>query len=143
MKKQFFVPTLLTVGLLFCGCTGTTASDTTAIALSDSEITVEGQTISQDTGQAVYLTTQTETHDDVSEDNQDIANTVINITQAGTYQLSGSITDAQIRVTAPEQEVNLILDNASISCQTAPAILFEDAADQQEVGTARSNYHTG
>ena len=136
MKKQFFVPTLLTVGLLFCGCTGTTASDTTAIALSDSEITVEGQTISQDTGQAVYLTTQTETHDDVSEDNQDIANTVINITQAGTYQLSGSITDAQIRVTAPEQEVNLILDNASISCQTAPAILFEDAADQQEVGTA-------
>lgn len=136
MKKQLLFSAILFTGLLCFGCSSQAASDAVRIQLSDSTITVDGQTISQDTTQAIYTTSEIETHDDVSAANKEVANTVVHITQAGTYQLSGTINDAQIRVTAPEQEVNLILDNVNMNCQTAPAILFEDAKDPQKAGEA-------
>ncbi|MBE6008276.1 MAG: carbohydrate-binding domain-containing protein [Lachnospiraceae bacterium] len=58
------------------------------------------------------------------------ANTVVNITKAGTYRVTGSL-KGQIRVdlgenafTDPDAVVTLILDNADITCDVAPAILF-------------------
>ena len=59
------------------------------------------------------------------------AHTVVNITAPGTYCLSGKLSAGQIRIdlgsTAyfdPEAVVELILENADITCTVAPAILF-------------------
>lgn len=59
------------------------------------------------------------------------AHTVVNITQPGTYRLSGTLSQGQIRVDLgkdasedPNAVVTLILSNADITCTVAPAILF-------------------
>lgn len=59
------------------------------------------------------------------------AHTVVNITAPGTYRLTGTMSAGQIRVDLgeeayydPKSVVNLILDNADITCSVAPAILF-------------------
>lgn len=59
------------------------------------------------------------------------AHTVVNITEPGTYVLSGKLSAGQIRVDLgedaeedPTAVVNLILNNVDITCTVAPAILF-------------------
>ena len=59
------------------------------------------------------------------------AHTVVNITQPGTYRLSGTLSQGQIRVDLgedafedPNAVVTLILDGVDITCTAAPAILF-------------------
>ena len=116
---------------------GAIAEEETAIVLSDEGITVNGSTISQDTSSAVYVTQKTETHEDVAEDLKDLENTVVMITQAGTYRISGTITDAQIVVEAGESDsVTLILDGVDITCRTAPAILIQKAYEPAVAGEA-------
>ena len=136
MKKQLLVSAALVAGLLCFGCSSGATDSVTQIQLSDTETTVNGAIISQDETQAVYTTARTETHADVSADLQGISNTIIHITQAGIYQISGELEDGQLLVDAPEQDVTLILDNATIACQTAPAILIKDANDPQQAGEA-------
>ena len=58
-------------------------------------------------------------------------NSVINITKAGVYRLSGKLSYGQIRVDLGEkayrdksEKVTLILDGVDINCDVAPAILF-------------------
>ena len=57
--------------------------------------------------------------------------TVVNITEPGAYRVTGSLSAGQIRIDLgedayhdPEAVVELILDNAEITCTVAPAILF-------------------
>ena len=57
---------------------------------------------------------------------------VVNITQPGAYRISGTLSAGQIRVDLgqdayedPDAVVELILDNADITCTVAPAILFQ------------------
>lgn len=59
------------------------------------------------------------------------AHTVVNITQPGAYRVTGKLSAGQIRVDLgedayddPNAVVELILDNADITCTVAPAILF-------------------
>lgn len=59
------------------------------------------------------------------------AHTVVNITEAGIYRISGVLSRGQIRVDLgeeafdnPEAVVTLILDGVDITCEVAPAILF-------------------
>lgn len=59
------------------------------------------------------------------------AHTVVNITKPGTYRVTGKLSAGQIRVDLGEDAyddetavVELILDNADITCTVAPAILF-------------------
>ena len=59
------------------------------------------------------------------------AHTVVNIAKPGAYRLSGKLSAGQIRVDLgedayedPEAVVELILDDADITCTVAPAILF-------------------
>lgn len=61
------------------------------------------------------------------------AHTVVNITQSGAYRLTGTLSAGQIRIDLGEDAysdenavVELILDNASITCTVAPAILFRN-----------------
>lgn len=121
-----------------------TPSDLTEIALSDSSITVDGQTASTEETAAVYTA-----HDIVYyEDGQDFtygagseadahsqeeadAHTVIHITQPGTYALSGTLSAGQVAVdlgedakTDPDAVVTLVLSGVDITCTVAPAIIF-------------------
>ena len=59
------------------------------------------------------------------------AHTVVNITAPGAYRITGKLSAGQIRVDLgddayedPKAVVELILDNADITCTVAPAILF-------------------
>lgn len=59
------------------------------------------------------------------------AHTVVNISEAGTYRISGKLSKGQIRIDLGEEatedqnaEVTLILDNVELNCSVAPAILF-------------------
>lgn len=59
------------------------------------------------------------------------AHTVVNITQPGTYRVSGKLSAGQIRVDLgedarddPDAVVTLVLEDADITCTVAPAILF-------------------
>ena len=59
------------------------------------------------------------------------AHTVVHITQPGTYRISGKLSAGQIAVDLGEDAagnhkkvVTLILDNADITCQVAPAVIF-------------------
>jgi len=72
------------------------------------------------------------------------AHQVVNITKPGTYRVTGTLSKGQIRIDlgkdAEEDEnavVELILDNADITCTVAPAIVFlnvyecdEDASEE-------------
>ena len=135
-KKMFsFVIALCLAVTLLPSCLA--AETETIIALSDEGVTVDGGAISQDAAAAVYLSKKVETHEDVAEELQGLENTVINITDAGTYRISGTMTDAQIAVSAEEEDlVTLILDGVDITCRTAPAILVYSAYEPETVGEA-------
>ena len=62
---------------------------------------------------------------------EEAEHTVVRITQPGTYRVTGSITAGQLAVDLgenakddPDATVLLILDNAEITCRTAPAVIF-------------------
>ena len=118
------------------------------IVLSDTGVTVDGAAASEDGGAAVYLS-----HDIIYYEDRDTydsgnaygegtaaerhsseeaaAHTVVNITQSGTYRVTGKLSQGQIFVdlgkdakTDPEAVVTLILDNVDITCTVAPAVFF-------------------
>lgn len=131
-------------------------SDAVKIELSNSEILVDGEKISEDTEAAVYKAndiffylegqgieygegTKADEHSQIEAD----AHTVVHITEPGTYEVSGTLEAGQIFVdlgdgTKDEEEAvaTVILNNADITCTVAPAILFyrtyECAGDVEE-----------
>ena len=150
MKR--FIPFLVFL-LIFCGCGKTepntgdgTAMETSAISihLDERGITVDDAEISHDSSQAVYVAndivyyptgkdftfgegTETDAHESAEAD----SHRVIHITKAGTYRLSGKLSAGQIAVDLgsdakknPDAVVNLVLDNADITCTVAPAVIF-------------------
>lgn len=118
--------------------------DSVKIELSNGEILVDGEKISEDKDAAVYKANdiifylegqgieygagkKRDEHSQIEGD----AHTVIYITEPGTYELSGSLDAGQIFVdlgdgTKKDEEAvaNIILNNVDISCTVAPAILF-------------------
>lgn len=113
------------------------ANEETAIVISNDGVTVDGAAISDSPSAAVYAAKKTEIHEDVAEEFKDVENTVVTITKAGTYRVSGTAADAQIAVRAGESDsVALILDNVDITCRTAPAILVYSAFEPETVGEA-------
>ena len=80
------------------------------------------------------------------------AHLVVNITEPGNYRVSGKLDLGQIRVdlgiTAyddPEAVVNLVLENADITCTVAPAILFKNVYEcdgNWSVETAKADVDT-
>ena len=124
------------------------ASDEVAITFSDSGIKVDGEDISLDEDERVYLA-----HDVVYYEDRDeydsgnpygegtdaerhsaedaAATSVVHITQAGTYRLTGSISAGQVWVDLGKDavedasaKVTLMLDNLDITCDVAPAVVF-------------------
>ena len=100
--KKFFIISILVLLCIFSSIPFTYASSTTVISLSDSKITVNGETISTDTSSSVYLSNKMDnggTSNDATSSNIEISN-IININSAGTYEFSGILTDGQISVNA-------------------------------------------
>ena len=98
--KKFFIISILVLLCIFSSSPFTYASSTTVISLSDSKITVNGETISTDTSSSVYLSNKMDnggTSNDATSSNIEISN-IININSAGTYEFSGILTDGQISV---------------------------------------------
>ena len=65
----------------------------------------------------------------------------ITITGEGTYILSGSLTNGQIVVEAENAKVQLVLDNADISCETSAAI-YVKAAEKVFITTTDGSTNT-
>ena len=119
-------------------------TDHVMIELSNSEILVNGEKISEDEDAAVYKANdiifylegqgieygEGEKKDEHSQIEGD-AHTVVHITEPGTYEISGTLEAGQIFVDLgedakedPNAVVNLVLNNADITCLVAPSILF-------------------
>ena len=118
------------------------------ITLSDKTITADGKKVGTDSSKAVFLSNDVIYYEDKDfyesgnpygegEDKdrhsaeKANATTVVNITKPGIYRLSGSLSQGQIRVDLGEDAkedtdavVTLVMDNADISCEVAPAVLF-------------------
>ncbi|MGN0334121.1 MAG: carbohydrate-binding domain-containing protein [Lachnospiraceae bacterium] len=153
MKNSMkFVALFLGCGIAVCGCgteetenvSKTENPDTVAIHLADDGITVDGEIISSDKTSDVYaandivfylegqdLTYGEGTEADAHSQEEADAHTVVHITRAGTYELSGRLSKGQVAVDLgenakddPEAVVTLILNNADITCEVAPAIIF-------------------
>ena len=119
------------------GTTTEKNTDETQIILSDTGITVNGTAISENQNEAIYVSKKIETHSEVAGGLENVENTVITITQSGTYRFSGELYDGQIAVRAGEDDaVNIILDGVDITCRTAPALLIYSAYEPAEPGEA-------
>lgn len=124
--KKFFIISILVLLCIFSSIPFTYASSTTVISLSDSKITVNGETISTDTSSSVYLSSQMDngcTSTDATSSNIEVSN-IININSAGNYEFSGILTDGQISINANNiiGEVRIVLNNVNITCKNALAI---------------------
>lgn len=127
MKKFIIISTMMLLFAFNCVC-----ATEVSIEFSNDTILINGESITDDIQKDIYLQKIVETHPDVLEENRDIENKVITITKAGTYRIKGTIENAQLRVDVSDDEnVELILDNANITCKTAPAILINKAADNE------------
>jgi len=114
------------------------------INLSDDGITVDGEAISSSADADVYAANdivfylegqgftygEGEAEDEHSQEEAD-AHTVVHITKAGTYVLSGTLSLGQIAVDLgedaeddPNAVVTLVLDGVNITCTVAPAVIF-------------------
>ena len=135
-------------GLAWADSTEQAASDEVSITFSDSGIKVDGEDISLDEGERVYLAHDVvyyedrdeydsgnhygEGTDDERHSAEDAAAvSVVHIAQAGTYRLTGSISAGQVWVDLGEDatedasaKVTLVFDNLDITCEVAPAIVF-------------------
>lgn len=131
----------------------------TFISLSESEITVDGEVISADTDEAVYIANDIiyyeagtdeaygeGTSNDMHTAEEASEHLVIHISKAGAYRLSGAHPKCQIFVDLGEDAKNdksavvtLILDGVDISCSVAPAVLFYsvyECGSKDEAATA-------
>jgi len=141
---------------VFAACTNENISDETEITLSDSKITVNGKNISSDENDSVYASNDIVYYEDKDfyesgnpygegtdadkhTEEEANAHTVINITESGTYRISGTLSQGQIAVDLgdnakgdPNAVVTLILDNAGITCSVAPAVIFYNVYECDE-----------
>ena len=123
-----------------------TESQTNAIqiVLDDTVVKVNGAEIGSDPAAAVYasgdivyyeagkdFTYGEGTDADAHTQEAAAAHTVVHIAKAGTYSISGKLPRGQIAVDLgenakedPNAVVTLILNNADITCQVAPAVIF-------------------
>lgn len=66
---------------------------------------------------------------------------VITITADGIYRVTGTLSNGQLVVEAPKAKVQLVLDNADISCEDSPAIYIKDA-DKTFITLAKDSKNT-
>ncbi|MBE6878649.1 MAG: carbohydrate-binding domain-containing protein [Ruminococcaceae bacterium] len=163
---------------LFTGCSEIADASTddgkihyrneTDILLSDDKITANGRTVYK-TISNIYISNDVVYYEDrdyydsgrpyglgLDSDKHSAeeaaAVTVLNITQAGTYRLSGKLSNGQIRIDLSKRArsnanavVTLVFDGLDINCDIAPAIVFRNVYECElntSSKTASSNVDT-
>lgn len=121
-----------------------TTTKETVIKLSDTAVTVDGQTASTNSSAAVYtgaaIVYYEAGHDssygegtaaDAHSAEEAAKHTVVTITEPGTYRVSGKLSAGQLAIdlgedaaTDPTAVVKLILDGVDITNSVAPAVIF-------------------
>lgn len=129
MKKIFYFILILSLFIgLFTPFVFAEETTKTVIKLSDNEITVNGEEISNDESESIYKTDKMNnggTSDESKSENIEISH-IININASGVYEFNGNLSDGQISVNANniKGDVELILNNVDITCKEAPAIFI-------------------
>ena len=166
MVKRIF--TFVLVAALLTGCAGETdwaSVPAVEIRLSDEGILVDGRVASTNESSAVYtandivyyeagkdFTYGEGTEADAHTAREAAEHTVVHITKAGTYRLSGKLSKGQIAIDLgkkadddPSAVVKLILNGADITCTVAPAVIFYNVYEcgnknnpQRDVDTSRA-----
>jgi len=137
------------------------SADYIDIVLSENGVAVNGQAAGTDSSSAVYIANDIIYYEDrynydsgnpygegTASDRhtaeEAAANTVVYITEAGTYRLSGTL-HGQVRVdlgedadTDPDAVVTLIFDGADITCDVAPAVVFANVYECDGDSTAET-----
>lgn len=154
MKRNRLTAGLLTAALIMAasfgmtGCSGAGKNGSIqamSIDGADFGITIEGENVSEE---SVFTSNDIIYYEDMEAyesgnpygDGEEherhtaeeaTAHTVLNITQPGTYRISGVMEKGQVRVDLgedaaqnPDAVVILILDGLNVTCEAAPAILF-------------------
>lgn len=136
MKKivSLFIA-LLMVMMLFANISFA-SEDIQIISLSDEKITVNGSEIPlEDSG--LYLSSKMNNgaeSENAQKENVEISK-IINITEQGEYEFTGTLTDGQIAINANkiDGEVKIILNNCNITCEKAPAIfIYSNNLDEEK-----------
>lgn len=124
MKK--FMSLLLVLVSLFTFSIVNAEEEAFEIYLSDEEILVNNKAISEDVSDGVYLSHNMDnggSSDEAKAANLEVTN-IINIVRAGKYEFSGNLSDGQIAINGNKivGNVEIILNNANITCKDAPTI---------------------
>ena len=158
MKFSKILAVLLVLTFVFSSCNkDESKTEGTQIVLSDDGITVNGETVSEDEENEVYVAkdivyyesgkdftygegSEADSHSAEEAD----AHTVVHITKAGTYYISGKLSKGQIAIDLgdgakknKDAVVTLVLDGVDISCSVAPAVIFYNVYEcgDDETGT--------
>lgn len=142
-----------------CAAEPAAPADITTVTLSDSQVKINDAAISSNPDAAVYVGadivyyhdgtdatygegTETEKHSAA----EAAAHTVVTITKPGTYRLTGTLSKGQIAVDLgkdakddPNAVVTLLLDNASVTCTVAPALIFYNVYECDRAFVAYDN----
>ncbi len=126
INKKSIVSMLVALAMLFTSNYSLAVNSSTKIVLTDDNITVNGEAISKNSSDDVYLSKDMDnggTSEEAKKANISVDN-VINIKKSGTYEFNGTLTDGQIAVDTNNinGDVVILLNNANITCKNAPAI---------------------
>lgn len=127
MKKQKGIVAVLLLLLLLSITNVVKATENiTKITLGNETILVNDNVIGKNASESVYLTSSMNnggSSEEAKKANKAI-DKIINITRSGTYEISGNLSNGQIAIGSNdiEGEVVIILNNANITCESAPAI---------------------
>ena len=138
MKKVFAIMIILGLLCTACGSQAKTGSEQSTVNTVDSAVSTNEQKGTSDWEAAETLTDPTDDSREATDAFSAAGNegeltpdsSVYTITAAGEYTLSGALSNGQIVVDAGEDdEVKLILENASISCSFGAPILVKTASE--------------
>ncbi len=138
MKKQYKIAALIISVLLLAfslsACTlkksatssgeSNSTSDSVTTADTESVLNEEAVSVTNDGATAISLNGTSVT---INGNGAAADGSVITVTEGGTYEISGTLSDGRIIVNADGEEVTLILNNASITCSYSSAIYVYDA----------------
>lgn len=128
----------------------------TLIVISDDGVTVNGNSASESTRNAVYVGADIIYYEEGKDSDYGAGSandahsvqeaekhTVVTITEPGTYRISGKLSAGQIAVDLgyyaeidKKAKINLILDGVDITCTVAPAIVFYNVFETESTETA-------
>lgn len=121
MKKKLVTAlTIIALSIATVGCSSTKETTENTVVTTSIEYPVEED--NEDIGE---VSTYIELGDNININGEGVTveNNIVTITKAGTYSIKGTLADGQIVVNASSEEnVNLLLDGANISCSNSAAI---------------------